>query len=735
MADVSIPANLTVLAQHGWINGTLDRNPMNEWSPAGNNSQPVNLTILPDNLAAVQFYSNEGQPFAQIFPLVRTLLSPEYYGGTIHCTYPVSGSYDFLTRILFYCLLLFALLFRRHSWLAVAALGTAMTYSATTAVHGLALLTQFGWHTGRPNMESSQQFGDPDIYGVYTILTAALVVATPILNWSTSVRRDKAQTIVVLWGLLVLATWIPITLYTSTAADGKFFHPWNFNNITALVQCPHSASESNPTCSLGMLLTMESYDTCQCFDFCGLAGPAAPMRSGAKMVPMLYSQATWDRFHSNTFMQIGYFAQAMAAVIVLYGIFGILHNQFTLREARNLILRVVNAHPKQTGALWKKVASSKNKRTPLVLVTEHTRTWFRKVQYVLAKTMAMLFFLLGMVLGFLCPPALIAVVIINEYQMDVFTPSEGSDAVGAWGTWVGAGLVIVVAIILQYQDAWEQAVLSIADWALQIIGIDTFHDKMEEKKKNPVDGKRKLETFTDYLVSFAEEVWSPWVHAGHSIHRALKTIIFACGEFGDWIRAPVPHSQICGCDRCVAYRDQVHVAGRPYDHADCCECPTCSTLKNQADDILYQHSPPSAPACGCQFCGFARERAIPKRQKGCACQRDSCPLRRHPCPCRHCELHRGKENEAWPANKSAEIKVYKTLGMRIVHSFDNRIIKLLAEKQASPPPSSTVGERQSPNVPDKGKGSTAVGAEEPLLKRGSAESERKGSTVGLAGRA
>ena len=60
-----------------------------------------------------------------------------YYGV---CGYPISGQYGFLNRLLFYLLMIFALIARKHSWLAAAALGTAMTYAASAAVHAFALL-------------------------------------------------------------------------------------------------------------------------------------------------------------------------------------------------------------------------------------------------------------------------------------------------------------------------------------------------------------------------------------------------------------------------------------------------------------------------------------------------------------------------------------------------------------------------------------------------------------------
>jgi len=56
------------------------------------------------------------------------------------CTFPISGAYGFLNRLLYYCLLLFALLVRHSTWLCPAALGAAMTYSVGACVHTFALL-------------------------------------------------------------------------------------------------------------------------------------------------------------------------------------------------------------------------------------------------------------------------------------------------------------------------------------------------------------------------------------------------------------------------------------------------------------------------------------------------------------------------------------------------------------------------------------------------------------------
>ncbi|KAF2004251.1 hypothetical protein P154DRAFT_572285 [Amniculicola lignicola CBS 123094] len=692
MAYPTIPANETWLAADNWYNGTLDGSPRNEWTPAGNSSQQVNLTILPDNIGSIQFNATNHMAFFMIFPLVRTVLSSDYYSGTVSCNYPISGTYDFLTRILFYVLMLCALLFRRHSWLAIAALGTAMAYSATVAVHALALLSQFGWHTGRSSMESSQRYGDPDIMGAYPILLASLVMMTPILNWSTSIRRDKSQIIVVLWGLLIFVAWAPVQVYVSSSPKGKQFHPWNYNFIPALVICPLSAVKESPICVPGLKLTLETYTTCQCFDFCGLIGPPSPMRAGAKMVPWLKSEDAIKRWNNKAYNDLDYFSQVMAVVVVLYGVFGLLHNQFSLVDIRNLIFRSLDTHPRQTAALWrfvlrKVVQPSKNKNKSVDAVTETNRTGWRKLQYYSAKTVATFYFLLGMAITFVCPLTFIAVVVVNEYDVAGLTYGESNDAVGAWSTWVGAAFVLIVAVVLQYQDDWEFFFLSIGDWALRVGGVHAFEEKMQEKKEGKFKNNTKRGFMAYYIKAVTKEIWAPFVHTGHSIHRALNTVFLACAEFGAWVSAPVPHTQICGCEGCASYTAKTRAANIPSSHADKCKCNHCVPIQEKAKEVFARHE--KLPGeCGCHFCNLGRPKLAPAHNG---------------CPCKNCKLDRKQEEDkrAKAGDQVADETEpdYKTLGMRIVQMFDDRISDMLQASGTLPRYSTfPIGEKLQPVV-------------------------------------
>jgi hypothetical protein len=655
------PANETWLANIGWKNGSLNEQnpsgnlPWNEWTPAGNSTQPVNLTILSDNIAAIQFLVRDptglnGQNFAAKFAIARTLLSDNYNTQAISCIYPVSGSYDFLTRLLFYFLLFFALLYRRHTWVAVAALGTAMTYSATTAVHALALLTQFGWTDSPSNVQSSKAHGDPDIQGTYPILLAAVVMFTPILNWSTNVRRDKAQIIMFAWGMLSFAALVPVMVYLSSTRGGHMLHPWNTNNLASLMLCPRDAVKVNPICTPPINVTAENYAACECFDFCGLLGPTAPMRSGAKMVAWLPTRVSVESWNIKAFSTFQYWSTVLAAIIVCYGGLGLIHSHFSLREMRNILFRCCYTRPKECGVLWK-LSRTKN-ITPKLPddSSEDASTGLRKAQFMFARSVATVYFLLGTLVATVSPAIFVAVIVNMEVVvMGQFTYSEGNDAIGAWSTWVGAALVLLVAIILQYQDAWERFLLRSGKRMLYLLGFEGLE-------------LRKSETTTKSTKKSANVI-SHFLRC--SIGGAFVTLQMACTEFRDWLKAPPPHSQICSCENCITYRNLIRNNSTIANHAASCSCNDCSAYKKDIDKASEYHK----QLCGCPLCDSSRQQAHCRRQQE---KRRSCS---------YCL----KEDDAADKGAIGPMKIvdtikekgYQTLGMRILNKFDMRVIDML----------------------------------------------------------
>lgn len=119
-----IPASENPLAIANFTNGSLAQI---LYPALYNVSSNVNLSILPDDLASLTF--NASDPWLLVALELSTLiLHEDAVRMPIYCIYPLSGSYDTLSRILFYVLMVFSLVFQRYKEISIAALVTAMTY-------------------------------------------------------------------------------------------------------------------------------------------------------------------------------------------------------------------------------------------------------------------------------------------------------------------------------------------------------------------------------------------------------------------------------------------------------------------------------------------------------------------------------------------------------------------------------------------------------------------------------
>ena len=141
------------------------------------------LTILGDLQHALQVagHFNASQPF-------RIKLWD--------CILPISGQYGLLPRLLFYLLLCFSLSGRSHNWLAAGALATTMTHSGTAAIH--IIIAPF---------LSRNSVGE-NFAPIRAILSTACIMAVPLFNWSATLRRLQARSLVIYWDVLVFAAYL-----------------------------------------------------------------------------------------------------------------------------------------------------------------------------------------------------------------------------------------------------------------------------------------------------------------------------------------------------------------------------------------------------------------------------------------------------------------------------------------------------------------------------------------------
>ncbi|KAL8746080.1 MAG: hypothetical protein Q9190_001865 [Brigantiaea leucoxantha] len=140
--------------------------------------------------------------------VVNTILNTDGYTFDVLCVYPINGQYGVLPRTLYYALLVFSLLFRSHIWISAASLAAAMVYGGTAAIHALALASRFKFsnYAGGIHDDSvpAEDLGDLDMNAIWVILSSGCLMLTPIINWSTTIRKH-ARVITVYWGFLIFA--------------------------------------------------------------------------------------------------------------------------------------------------------------------------------------------------------------------------------------------------------------------------------------------------------------------------------------------------------------------------------------------------------------------------------------------------------------------------------------------------------------------------------------------------
>ncbi|GFF41030.1 hypothetical protein IFM58399_06126 [Aspergillus lentulus] len=113
--------------------------------------------------------------------------------GRIECVYPISGQYALLQRVLYYGLLLFSIVSRKTPWLVAGALGAAMTYAGSAAVHATILAGI-----------SRDSLLDLDCLGIFAIVSVGSLVVTVFFHGSELLRESPARPVFQYWGLLMV---------------------------------------------------------------------------------------------------------------------------------------------------------------------------------------------------------------------------------------------------------------------------------------------------------------------------------------------------------------------------------------------------------------------------------------------------------------------------------------------------------------------------------------------------
>lgn len=370
-------------------------------------------------------------------PAIGDLFDEDVFSIPQACAYPISGQYGFLNRLLYYCLILTAVLAASNSWLCWAALGIAMSYSAGACLHAFALFARYrydwpdfytaDWYTMAP-----KYYGDIDLQGIFPILVAGCIALPPILNWSYLLRGSKgAKPVIMLWGAMMFAAVIPSLIFTV-----KGIFPFEVTNQVTYCR-------TNPTynCTYDELYnygfgisSSTTYNRCQCNDTCGAVVPNGfPFRNGQSLQALLTSDGSSNLREKPSIFYAFYVNALFLLFILLHGILGLVEASWSQQHIRDTIFRRLSGTTRHS------------LRVGLASKTRHF----------MGKYTAGFFFISAIVVTVLCPPVFISSVIINEIVTWSWPVAEYYDAVGQWGPWVAAAFAIIAATVQAIGVAWE----------------------------------------------------------------------------------------------------------------------------------------------------------------------------------------------------------------------------------------------------------------------------------------
>ncbi|KAI9793207.1 MAG: hypothetical protein M1816_000628 [Peltula sp. TS41687] len=444
-------------------------------------------------------------------PLGSTVIN----AGTTYkvvCIYPIEGQYGLLPRLLFYALLVFAMIVRTHPWLVAGALAAAMTYAGSAAIHGLVLSQK----------ESSYDY---NASAILTILGSSCLIAAPLLSWSSTLRRFKSRPVFLYWLILVSAGFYRQVI-TALLAE-KSMTPVPIDCVSS-----HTPLES-------AFLDENFFRSNNCSNPCSYLNDPPVFRHPTGSLPLLYLVSPytsgvikfWICFTSLTFPQS-------------------LHVLFAGRRApghtRNFLFRKLMG---PEGEIF----------TDMRLFG--CRLWYLRAA--LSTLVSLLFYFVVVALTLLCIPALITYTVMEEIALSLLPVSENFSAVGQWAPWTSTGLALFAAVIVRYHDHWISSSRDLIRRSLRLFKAkENMQESANPDPSTPKHGPTTV-TWSSTLTIVAPQSCShrdslplrPAVYFSQLLSKVFKPVInglhrssrHARNEFDDfvaWFQNPVERSKL-----------------------------------------------------------------------------------------------------------------------------------------------------------------------------------------------
>ncbi|KAI9718120.1 MAG: hypothetical protein M1812_004378 [Candelaria pacifica] len=361
----------------------------------------------------------------------HTEFDPEWTSAA--CWYPISGNYGLLNRILYYFTLIFALIVHHHLWLVAGALAATLTYSGTAAVHACLLM----WR-GPADAESDRP-------ALLAILSAACLLMVPLLNWSTTLRRLEARTIVIYWGILVTAGFMCMFFTLQSWAPGTdIFVLTDLSNVT----CTGISYVNDTVIDPWFVWEYGCTNPCTAYSSLSLVRPDPDMYQPIGDLRLI-SNSTLERFlgystdtreQRQLAFHTGYekYGLVMFPYILMQGLWTVLFGRRRPFQVRDKCFLFAN-----------------NLKIPLF----HTPR-AKALQLWTAKVWALLIYAWAVLITIISVPLFVLNIISNEFSLAEHEESEQPFQIGQWQPWVATLLALLAAIIGKYHERGVDAIIT-----------------------------------------------------------------------------------------------------------------------------------------------------------------------------------------------------------------------------------------------------------------------------------
>ena len=350
------------------------------------------------------------------------------YSYATYCAYPISGTYCFLNRLLFYGELCFSLLTLAlgFEWLSLIGIAAALNYSGAAACHALVL-----------TLTPAALPGDLDTSALASILMASVLFAYPLLHWSRTLRHKKhvdSRLVIAAWTFLVCFALMSLVRPTSGLSAPQTYVPIEVNN-----ECIFSESlepeiwqhdRINP---LVPVFSMEEWHRCSITAHLPcISSLDTPFRRGEKLA--LWPTRKSFNWTVSTYYNLGMLYKAYALATCIATIGAVFHGKWSTYYVRARIYEYVRGH--------------------------HRRLWRTMVAFLVASSYHAVHFTIGIT----SIPIVISHLTIQETLLRTVPSSELPNHVGQWGPWIGGALLLASAILIK--DPNPRIVRALFAWTI-----------------------------------------------------------------------------------------------------------------------------------------------------------------------------------------------------------------------------------------------------------------------------